>query len=193
MTGYLTLAGAPQNGMYTLRIPNSEITQIYKSQISDWFEEKLRLDSKNEKEKFQQLFDAFEQGDAPTVQQLLNERLINLISFNDAKEDFYHAFLLTLLGLCPDWAAYSNSEEVYGRCDIRAHRLDYSFGAIIEVKSLKSEEYKKMDETCDAAMRQIERNKYTNRLILEGYEPIYKYAITFCVKRCRVVCRREEL
>ena len=193
MTGYLTLAETPRNGTYTLRIPNYEITQIYKDQIIDWFENKLSVDVKDKSEKYQKFFDAFEQGDAPVVEKFLSEYLLDTISFNDSDEGFYHGTLLTLLTLCSRWYARSNTEEGYGRGDIRVDKPDYSFGAIVEVKSLKADEYKKLDDTCNAAMDQIERNKYTNRQILEGYSPIYKYAITFCVKRCRVVCKREEL
>ncbi len=44
MTGYLTLLKRPTEGIYTLRIPNQEITQVFKQQVLDWFNNQIAQD-----------------------------------------------------------------------------------------------------------------------------------------------------
>ena len=44
MTGYLTLAKRPSGGVYILKIPNQEVTQIYKQQVLEWFNNELVKD-----------------------------------------------------------------------------------------------------------------------------------------------------
>ena len=41
-TGYLTQAGMTEQGSYKLVIPNKEVREVYKLQIQDWFDKKLR-------------------------------------------------------------------------------------------------------------------------------------------------------
>ena len=41
-TGYLTQVGMTEQGSYKLVIPNKEVREVYKLQIQDWFDKKLR-------------------------------------------------------------------------------------------------------------------------------------------------------
>ena len=45
-TGYLTQVGMTEQGAYKLIIPNKEVREVYKLQIQDWFDEKLRDNTK---------------------------------------------------------------------------------------------------------------------------------------------------
>ena len=201
MTGYLTTTKTPSNGMFSLRIPNSEITQIYQDQIQNWFNDALRSDAREKKEKLERFYKAFEEGDAPTVEELLNERLLTTISFSDSREDYYHGFLTGILDARPEWSTSSNHETGHGKSDITLHSYGHKFGAVVEIKRISAKERKKLgdklnaklDSECKHALKQINDLKYTAPLILDDYTNIYKYGITFCVKRCRVVCEREEV
>ena len=41
-TGYLTQVGMTEQGAYKLVIPNKEVREVYKLQIQDWFDKKVR-------------------------------------------------------------------------------------------------------------------------------------------------------
>lgn len=45
MTDYLTVADYPENGWYTLRIPNKEVRQIYTQQVLSWLRDKTQAET----------------------------------------------------------------------------------------------------------------------------------------------------
>ena len=89
MTGYLTAVDYPDGNRYQLRIPNREVREIYMKQVLAWFEEKANAET----EKLTSLYAAFETGDTETITDILNEQLLDTVSFYDAHESFYHGFL----------------------------------------------------------------------------------------------------
>ena len=184
MTGYLTVTRRPSGGRYELRIPNREIRQIFKQQVLAWFSDK----SQAEVEKLAELYEAFERGDTETITKYLNKQLISTVSYYDAKESFYHGFMLALLSSCAQWAVSSNDEAGSGRADIIVEREDGEFGFVIELKAVK--DMKKLDEACESAMGQIDEKDYTANLRRYGVEDIRAYAIAFCGKRCRVIGKK---
>lgn len=191
MTGYLTVTRRPSGGRYELCIPNHEIQQIFKQQVLEWFGDKAQAERGN----LTDLYAAFENGDTEAITQTLNRQLISTVSFYDAKEAFYHGFMLALLSTCTQWTVSSNDEAGSGRADIIVEREDGEFGFVIEVKAVK--DMKQMDAACEKAMLQIEEKDYTAGLRCCGIEDIRAYAITFCGKRCKVIgrqidCQSEE-
>ena len=180
MTGYLTVAQRPSQGIYDLCIPNYEIKKIFKQQVLEWFKAKARAESS----KLTELYKAFEEGDAKTITDILNDQLLDTISYYDAYESFYHGFLLALLSTCADWAVSSNLEAGRGRSDIIGWRRDRKIGFVVEVKNVKEEE--ELDKACEAAMQQIEDKDYTALLRRYRIKKIYKYGIAFWDKECRV-------
>ena len=120
MTGYLTVSERPSGGKYALRIPNREVRQIYTQQVLSWFRESVRKDT----DKLTALYTAFEAGDTETIANYLNRQLITTVSFHDARESFYHGFLLALLSTCATWEVSSNAETGIGRADIIVERED---------------------------------------------------------------------
>ena len=186
MTGYLTVTKRPSGGRYELRIPNREIRQIFKQQVLAWFSDKAQAEA----EKLSELYGAFESGDTETIMRSLNRQLISTVSYYDAKESFYHGFMLALLSSCAQWAVSSNDEAGAGRADIIVEREDGEFGFVIELKAVK--DMKKLDEACGSAMRQIDERDYTANLRRYGVEDIRAYAIAFCGKRCRVIGKKIE-
>ncbi len=183
MTGYLTTAQRPSGGRYALRIPNREVRQIYMQQVLSWFNHKVE----SETDKLTNLYAAFETGDVDTIKEILDEQLLDTVSFYDAHESFYHGFLLALLSTCANWNVSSNIETGKGRSDIIAGRKDRKVGFVVEVKDVKDEE--KLDAACEAALRQIDERDYTAILRRFRVKEIHKYGIAFWDKECRVVMK----
>ena len=186
VTGYLTTTQCPTGGNYILRIPNKEVRQIYIQQVMTWLNEKVRKQS----DKLTELFKAFENGDAETITEYLNEQLASTVSYFDAQESFYHGFLLALLGTCAGWHVSSNVETGVGRADIIVERENETLGFVIEVKEVKNMD--QLDDACETAMKQIEEKDYTAVLKLYGVKKILTYGIAFCRKRCKVVAKKVE-
>ena len=180
MTGYLTLVDRPRGGQYELRIPNYEVQQIFKNQVLEWFSERAEAET----EKLAGLYEAFETGDTETITSYLNKQLITTVSYYDAKESFYHGFLLALLSTCAQWQVSSNVETGNGRCDIIVEREDGQLGFVVELKVVK--ERAQLDAACEAALQQINDRDYPALLRRFGVEDIRAYGIAFCDKRCRI-------
>ena len=183
MTGYLTTTQRPSGGRYALRIPNREVRQIYMQQVLSWFEDKASAET----DKLTNLYAAFETGDVETIKEILDEQLLDTVSFYDAHESFYHGFLLALLSTCANWNVSSNIETGKGRSDIIAGRKDRKVGFVVEVKDVKDEE--KLDAACEAALRQIDERDYTAILRRFRVKEIHKYGVAFWDKECRIATR----
>ena len=209
MTGYLTTSDYPDGDRYALRIPNREIRQIYMDQVLSWFQEKVNQEKINQEkvsqeeasqeeasqgrsnsrwESLDDLYEAFETGNIEKIQDSLNERLLDTVSFYDAHESFYHGFLLALLSTCADWWVSSNTETGKGRSDILVQRKDRKNGFVVEVKDVKDE--KKLDAACRDAMKQIEEKDYTALLRRYRLKEIRAYGIAFWDKECKVVMKQ---
>jgi hypothetical protein len=186
MTGYLTMKGAPDGGVYELAIPNREVRQIYIDQVRSWFAEKTRSAAGT----LTDLYRAFETGDAPKIKEILDEQLLDTISFHDAHESFYHGFLLSLLNTCADWYVSSNIETGKGRSDIKVERKDRKRGFVVEVKDVKEERL--IDEACMQAIRQIEEKDYVASLRSYRIKDIWIYGVAFHAKECRVIAKRVD-
>ena len=183
MTGYLTTTQRPSGGRYELRIPNREVRQIYMQQVLSWFNHKVE----SETDKLTNLYAAFETGDTETIKEILDEQLLDTVSFYDARESFYHGFLLALLSTCANWNVSSNIETGKGRSDILVSRKDRKIGFVVEVKDVKDEE--KLDAACEAALRQIDERDYTAILRRFRVKEIHKYGVAFWDKECRIATR----
>ena len=184
MTGYLTITQRPSGGRYVLRIPNREICQIYKEQVRQWFEDVATAET----DKLTELYTAFETGNTRAITEYLDEQLLHTISFYDAKESFYHGFLLALLNTCTNWRVSSNAETGKGRSDIIAYRMDRKVGFVVEVKDVKSAD--KLETAMENAIKQIEDKDYTAFLRNNRIQEIWEYGIAFCDKECRVEGKR---
>ena len=183
MTGYLTAVDYPDGNRYELRIPNREVRQIYMQQVLSWFNHKVE----SETDKLTNLYAAFETGDVDTIKEILYEQLLDTVSFYDARESFYHGFLLALLSTCANWNVSSNIETGKGRSDILVSRKDRKIGFVVEVKDVKDED--KLDAACEAGMKQIDEKDYTALLRRFRLKEIRKYAIAFWDKECRVAMK----
>ncbi len=184
MTGYLTMVGTPNGNVFELAIPNKEVRQIFTQQVLKWFNDSVSVDAV-----LTELYTAFETGNTEKIEEILNQKLLDTISYHDDYESFYHGFLMALLSACAAWSATSNAESGKGRSDIRVERKDRKLGFIVEVKHVKDE--RKMDEKSKEALQQIIDKEYVAPLKRYKVRDIWMYGITFCDKECRVIAKKH--
>ena len=98
-------------------------------------------------------------------------------------ERFYHGFVLGLLvDLAGRYEVTSNRESGFGRYDVMLSPLNQGDdGIILEFKVHSPEEESSLEETVQAALRQIEEKKYEQQLLDRGIgeERIRKYGFAF--------------
>ena len=185
MTGYLTTTKPPKSNFYNLRIPNYEITQIYKKQVLEWFRDCLRDEARTNNESLEKLYAALESGNAATIEELLNERLLTTVSYFDAHENFYHGFLLALFSTCNIWIVQSNMESGCGRGDIFVERNDGKLGIVIELKYTHDPD--ELEDACKDALLQINNKNYSANFKRKNLKRILKMGIAFCGKESKVI------
>ena len=188
-TGYLKQVGRRLEGRYqylTLKIPNEETMYIYENTITGWFRDKIRVRD------LSVMYQAMLCDDGKTFQKELSGLLRESISYMDNGENFYHGFLLGILGNLKDYLVKSNREAGNGRYDILIRSLDVEqVPVVLELKL--SETFKGMENAADAALAQIEEKDYDGWLVEEGYTEVIRYGIAFYKKQCRVKSARRRL
>ena len=182
LTGYLTKAreedynGKLADGTVALMIPNAEIKEIFETTVVKWFDDSTKKCDRST------LFHAVWNGDSENLTKEMNVLLRRTISYNDYKEDFYHAFLagiFTGAGYMVD----SNKEHGEGRSDVVVYDPINSRVAVFEAKYTKSLD--KLESECDAALQQIDDRMYAKEYE-DDYDQILCYGISFFKKRCMV-------
>lgn len=190
-TGYLTQRGKPEGNRFQLAIPNMEIRNIFTAQIMDFFKENVPKNG----DALREFCEALKTGNAKSVEKILSEYLRRTVSIRDTfvkkpmKENFYHGFLLGILGFGDSWSVSSNRESGDGYSDILVETDDGETGIVLE---LKYAEDGNLDAACKKALKQIEKKRYGEELEEEGILHILKYGIAFYKKRCRVVFDEEK-
>lgn len=181
-TGYLKKVSERFEGdtiYLTLTIPNAEVRYIYRHTILEWFDGKIGNTD------LSALYRAVKEGDCEAFSDIVSEQLVETISFFDYAESYYHGFLLGVLKGCPGYITLSNRESGNGRPDIIMRTPSVRGMAIImEIKNVK--DFEKMEEGCDAALKQIEEQNYEASLYKDGYRKFLKYGICFYRKECMV-------
>lgn len=186
-TGYLTQVGMTEQGSYKLVIPNKEVREVYKLQIQDWFDKKLRDNT----EQLTAFWNSIEEGKTEAIEQYLNRTLSNSISVFDTKapenekESSYHNLLVGLLTGNTDWVVRSNVEAGEGFADIIVEPEDPDAGIIFELKY--SKEATGLEKACEKAIEQIKSRRYSEYLKNDGRHNMTLYGIAFYKKRCKVV------
>ncbi len=190
-TGYLTQRTEAEGNMRRLVIPNREIHNIFMNQIRVWMQSRAREDGV----RLNEFCDAFRNADRERVRTIFTEYFTETVSVRDTavrkefKENFYHGFLLGLLRFKEDWKVISNRESGSGYADIVIELLADLLGIVIEVKYAENGN---LEAGCAEAMEQIERNRYAERLRLDGMRKILKCGIACHMKRCKVVFEEEK-
>ena len=177
MTGYLSKADkTPGRDRLKLRIPNTEISGLFKDAVVEKFKRTLDTGTVDA------FINAMWNKDEKTASEKLTKILWNSISYYDYSEDYYHGMLngiFTSRGFAPD----SNDEAGLGRLDLRVKDRRNRSLLLIEFK--RSKEEKSLDSDCDEAIAQILQKGY-NKTMPEGYEQRLIYGIAFYAKTAKV-------
>ena len=165
-----------------MKIPNKEVREIYKTKITEWFQERIK------KTDLSLLYQAMFACETDKFQEQLEKQLHESISYYDGKEAFYHGFVLGLLSNMQDYLVESNREAGDGRPDILIKSYNVRKPAVIlELKHAKT--FQEMQRMAERAVVQIDKKHYARELKRDGYENIVKYGISFYKKNCYIVNR----
>ena len=179
LTGYLTRSSEENEktdkteGLISLKIPNEEIRDIFKTTVIKWFDDSAKNWSRKE------LFEAVWSGDCELLTQEVTKLLRKTISYHDYKEDFYHAFLAGIFAGA-GYSVESNKEHGEGRSDIVVRDTENGRVAIFEVKLAGTLE--QMESKSVEAVGQIENRMYAKDFE-DDYDQILCYGIAFFRKR----------
>jgi len=180
-SGYLKIVELKlEMGTFTakLAIPNIEVRLVYRTMFQRWIR-KADPDGYLTKDVVQALLT----GDAPQVQELLEQILLTAMSFQDpagrAPEKLYHGFILGLLvHMEPLYDVRSNRESGRGRADVFMRpKTPGQPGVVMEFKVPLGKETP--EQALVKAAEQVRKRQYATDLVAAGASPIYEYAMVF--------------
>lgn len=189
-SGYLKASEGAMNSHnlmeYTLRIPNEEVKTVFRTIIQNWIN-----DGPVKNGSLEMLLQALSDGDMSIFQRVLNEFVVNTLSYYDTAgrepEKVYQAFLLGMLISSGDYEVSSNRESGLGRYDILLRPKDLNKrGVIMELKAYYPLYDESVEAILDSALRRIEEKQYAATLRAAGVTDILKMAITFDGQRAWV-------
>ncbi len=161
-------------------IPNEEVRLILRTKILAWFEEKIKTKNRTS------LFQAFLDHDIKALEAELIKLLAETVSFNDAYESFYHAFLASVFSGIKGYLVKSNREGGSGRSDLYIIPLTRKKEAfVIEFKT--AQRFRDLEPKAMEALKQMKDRQYAGELIEDGYARVCRYGIAFYKKDCLVI------
>ena len=171
---------------YELAITNREILFMFRKMILRWF-----TPAKRETNEF---IKALINGDVESMNAYMNKVTLKTISYFDSgnspsdeePERFFHGLVLGLMvDQTENYIITSNRESGYGRYDIMLEPIDKSNEnlpcIVIEFKVINPKKEKTLEETVEAALKQIEDKGYDEELVKRGVkrENIHHYGFAF--------------
>ena len=175
---------------YELAITNREILFMFRKMILRWF-----TPAKRETNEF---IKALINGDVESMNAYMNKVTLKTISYFDSgnspsdeePERFFHGLVLGLMvDQTENYIITSNRESGYGRYDIMLEPIDKSNEnlpcIVIEFKVINPKKEKTLEETVEAALKQIEDKGYDEELVKRGVkrENIHHYGFAFMGKK----------
>lgn len=195
-SGYLKVLSVDNTAMlegigkikYELALTNREVRIMFDTMISGWFCGRAETD-------YNDFIKALLSDDRKLMNIYMNRVALETISYFDSgnrpsenePERFYHGFVLGLLvDLREHYTVTSNRESGYGRYDIMLEPRKKEDAAIImEFKVHDEEEEETLQDTVQAALKQIQDKEYEQALISKGIPQnhIRKYGFAFQGKK----------
>ena len=169
---------------YELELTNLEVKIMFQNMIQGWFGSAYS--------DYNDFVQALLQDNIEAMNEYMNRVAFQTFSFFDTgkkpqkrtePERFYHGFVLGLMVELRDrYIITSNRESGFGRYDVLLEPKDFKEdGIILEFKVFQPKKEKSLKETVQAALEQIEREKYAQMLIEKGIsaENIRAYGFAF--------------
>ncbi len=171
--------------MCEVALPNKEISLVYRKEILQKFENMIPQSTAIAVQ------GAIFSGDGQKLRDIIRKLLIQSVSsFDMAKENFYHGFMLGICALLGGSYTTSNRESGEGRYDIQLSPEAKTLpGIIIELKAEKNCSGSKLKALAETALQQINEKKYDAEMTSKGVNTIYKYGVAFSGKNVEVAVR----
>ncbi len=173
-----------QMTVFQLAITNEEVKRMFYRMVSSWFREA--------EEHYNDFIEALLEGDLDAMNEYMEDVTLQIFSSFDterkvgrsAPERFYHGFVLGLMvDMADRYIIKSNRESGRGRYDIMIYPKESGKGdaIIIEFKVKSKKKETDLEQTVEAALRQIDEKKYDEELKALGFkeENIRKYGFAF--------------
>ena len=194
-SGYLRIErfrtiGKLNKKIYSLKLTNYEVMQMFGAMIEQWFG--------GDNVPYNEFVEAMLSADLESMNEYMSQVTTNIISYFDTgnspsdeePERFYHGFVLGLMvDQIDNYIITSNRESGFGRYDIMLEPIDKNNvhypGIIIEFKVINPRKENSLEETVEAALKQIEEKNYDAELIKRGVkaENIHHYGFAFKGKK----------
>lgn len=169
---------------YELELTNFEVRTMFRAMVKKWFV--------GAASSYNDFIKALLLGDVDAMGEYM-DRVSEAVfsSFDTGKkpsrsepERFYHGFVPGLIVELSDrYVVTSNRESGFGRYDVLLEPLhpDRDDGIILEFKVFQPKKEKKLEDTVQAALKQIEEKEYDRALIAKGIpkERLRRYGFAF--------------